>query len=159
MLSFKHSLHLLTPCALPSPPLSTRKGTALGDPIEVGAALAVFSAGKQQQQRRAPLELSAAKSTLGHAEPASGAAGMLRAIFRLHSGTAVGIMHLSAVNPYIAGSLEQTQQGGGASPLWMPRVHSAAGSPAAGGADGWQGAVGISGFAFQGTNAHVVLAK
>ena len=127
----------------------------------MGAALAVFGPGQPgQPPRRAPLELSAAKSTLGHAEPAAGAAGMLRAMFRLHTGTAVGVLHLSAVNPYIAGSLEQAAGGpGSAAPLWMPRQHSAAGSPAAGGSGGWQGAVGVSGFAFQGTNAHVVLAR
>lgn len=43
-----------------------------GDPIEVGAALAVL------RGSRAPLALSAAKSRLGHAEPAAGAIGMLQ---------------------------------------------------------------------------------
>lgn len=43
-----------------------------GDPIEVGAALAVLRGG------RVPLALSAAKSRLGHAEPAAGAVGMLQ---------------------------------------------------------------------------------
>ena len=55
-------------------------GTALGDPIEVGAALAVF--GTKQPARQQPLELSAAKTTVGHAEPAAGAVGTLRAMFR-----------------------------------------------------------------------------
>ena len=103
------------------------------------------------------LELSAAKSTLGHAEPAAGAVGMLRALFRLHSGTAAGVLHLTAINPYITGSLEQLQQGDSGWGVWMPRGHSAAGSPAS--SQAWQGAVGISGFAFQGTNAHVVLGR
>ena len=58
-------------------------GTSLGDPIEVGAALAVFGSSRASSNvRRQVLELSAAKSSLGHAEPAAGAAGMLRAIFR-----------------------------------------------------------------------------
>jgi Beta-ketoacyl synthase, C-terminal domain len=43
-----------------------------GDPIEVGAALAVLQGG------RVPLALSAAKSRVGHAEPAAGAIGMLQ---------------------------------------------------------------------------------
>lgn len=43
-----------------------------GDPIEVGAALAVLQGGQT------PLALSAAKSRLGHAEPAAGALGMLQ---------------------------------------------------------------------------------
>ena len=79
---------------------------------------------------------------------------------RLHGGGAVGVLHLTAVNPYIAGSLEQQQEQGSSTAVWMPRGHSAAPSAAsASGSDSWQGAVGISGFAFQGTNAHVVLAR
>ena len=82
---------------------------------------------------------------------------MLRALFRLHSGTAAGVLHLTSVNPYITGGLEQLQQGGSELGVWMPRSHSAGGSP--GGSQAWQGAVGISGFAFQGTNAHVILGR
>ena len=79
---------------------------------------------------------------------------------RLHGGGAVGVLHLTAVNPYIAGSLEQQQEQGSSTAVWMPRGHSAAPSAAsASGSDSWQGAVGISGLAFQGTNAHVVLAR
>ena len=51
------------------------------------------------------------------------------------------------MNPYIAGSLEQQQAGG--APLWMPREPCSSAA---------QGPVGVSAFAFQGTNAHVVLA-
>ena len=68
-------------------------GTALGDPIEIGAAASVLlpsSAsssssrnGQQQQQqqqrqqrRRRPLALAAAKARLGHSEPVAGAAGL-----------------------------------------------------------------------------------
>ena len=131
------------------PPACIPAGTALGDPIEVGAALAVFNA-KRGLLPAPPLELSAAKSSLGHAEPAAGAAGLLRALHRLHSGSAVGILHLSAANPHIAGSLEQQRAASPAAMLWMPRGPSCSGV---------EGAVGVSGFAFQGTNAHVVLAR
>ena len=41
-------------------------GTALGDPIEVGAACAVLL--QQQKVRRGPLTLAAAKSTCGHGD-------------------------------------------------------------------------------------------
>ena len=47
-------------------------GTPLGDPIEVGAALAVLSGSAT------PVRLTAAKSRVGHAEPAAGAIGMLQ---------------------------------------------------------------------------------
>ena len=47
-------------------------GTPLGDPIEVGAVLAVV------RGRGQPVALSAAKSHVGHAEPAAGAVGLLQ---------------------------------------------------------------------------------
>ena len=78
--------YLISPAG--SLPLSTQKptmhhaGTSLGDPIEVGAAVAVFGSKPGTAPRPAPLELSAAKSSLGHAEPAAGAAGILRALHR-----------------------------------------------------------------------------
>jgi len=124
----------------------------LGDPIEVGAALAVFGSSspaqrqQQQRERSSLLELSAAKSTMGHAEPAAGAVGMLRALFRLHSGTAAGVLHLTAINPYIASSLEQLEQGGSSLGVWAPRSHSASGCP--GSRQASPGPVGIRGFAF-----------
>ena len=53
-------------------------GTPLGDPIELGAAAAVLAG----SSRSSPLGLSAAKSYLGHTEPAAGAASMHRSIIR-----------------------------------------------------------------------------
>ncbi len=47
-------------------------GTPLGDPIEVGAALAVLRGGAH------PVALTAAKSRAGHAEPAAGAVSLLQ---------------------------------------------------------------------------------
>ncbi|KAI8473976.1 MAG: thiolase-like protein, partial [Monoraphidium minutum] len=62
-------------------------GTPLGDPIEVGAATAVLLGGGGAKGaaapagggggRAAPLLMSAAKSQLGHAEPAAGMVGLL----------------------------------------------------------------------------------
>ena len=45
-------------------------GTSLGDPIEVGAAAAALL--KSGLPRALPLYLTAAKSFMGHAEPAAG---------------------------------------------------------------------------------------
>ena len=53
-------------------------GTPLGDPIELGAALAVVGPSGRQQ----PTGLSAMKSILGHCEPAAGAASMWHMIKR-----------------------------------------------------------------------------
>ena len=62
-------------------------GTPLGDPIEVGAAAAVF--GKPAwsvldgvEEARQALCLGAVKSTLGHTEPAAGATAICRTLFR-----------------------------------------------------------------------------
>jgi hypothetical protein len=131
-------------------------GTPLGDPIEVGAAAAVFvaSIGKAAPQvagmRPGPLELSAAKSQMGHTEPAAGATGLCRAVFRLGAGCALGMLHLSSVNPYVADTLS----GHSARHVFLPRGPSPAATTGA-----ESGAVGVSGFAFQGTNAHVVVGR
>lgn len=125
-------------------------GTALGDPIEVGAAAAVFGAKGMQSGRDQVLELSAAKSHMGHAEPAAGGVGLQRALVSLLSNAVVGTLHLSAVNPYVVGALES-----GKMTAWMPRGPSTVADwlPLGG------AATGISGFAFQGTNAHVVVSR
>ena len=47
-------------------------GTALGDPIEVGAALAVL------HNEANPLSIMGVKAQLGHAEACAGANGMLQ---------------------------------------------------------------------------------
>ena len=56
-------------------------GTALGDPIEVGAACGLLLEAQQVQRQRhgkRPLMLLASKSMLGHSEPASGMMGLAR---------------------------------------------------------------------------------
>ncbi|PSC74592.1 Polyketide synthase isoform A [Micractinium conductrix] len=72
-------------------------GTALGDPIEVGAAFLVL-----QATGRAPLELHAAKSRLLHAEPAAGAVGLAQLVLRLGQMGRHHILHLHAINPHVA---------------------------------------------------------
>lgn len=70
---------------------------------------------------------------------------------RLHTSATVGIMHLTAINEHVASSLEQ--QGSGLA-MWLPR-----GEGGAPGSMGAGGRVGVSGFAFQGTNAHLILSR
>lgn len=60
-------------------------------------------------------------------------------------------MHLTAINEHVAGSLEQ--QGRGLA-MWLPRCEG--GAP---GGMGAGGGVGVSGFAFQGTNAHLIMSR
>ena len=63
------------------------------------------------------------------------------------------VLHLSRVNPYIAATLQRRGPAGPDLAAHLPRQRS--GAPAAGGS----AIAGISGFAFQGTNAHVILGR
>jgi len=66
-------------------------GTALGDPIEVGALL------KLQKL----LRLSAAKTRFGHSETAAGIRGVFEALNRLEGYSSIENPHLRSVNPMI----------------------------------------------------------
>ncbi len=59
--------------------------TPLGDAIELEALHAVFGAG----ERRAPLQLGALKSAIGHLDAAAGVAGLIKAALCLHHRTLV----------------------------------------------------------------------
>ena len=71
---------------------------------------------------------------------------------RMGCSLAHAFPNLTAVNPYIVGSLQPAAAAGKGLRAHMPR--QALGAAQAG---LWGQAVGASGFAFQGTNAHVVL--
>lgn len=114
-------------------------GTALGDPIEVGAASAVF----MRAERRAPLVLFASKSWMGHAEPAAGIAGLSHAQFAMNRNIQLPLLHLRRMNEYVSAAMEVQPTGWAA-----PRQTAIFPGPAA---------FGTSAFAFQGTNAHVIL--
>lgn len=64
-----------------------------------------------------------------------------------------GITHLTTVNAYVAGTLRSRDPGVASASVHLPRQLSSA--PLARG----KAATGISGFAFQGTNAHVILGR
>ena len=121
-------------------------GTSLGDPIEVGAALAVYG----ESQRGQPLALAASKSWVGHAEPAAGLAGLLFAHAAATHSVAPPLMHLRAVNPYVSSALEQQA----AAQALLPKQGGALPVASEQHAPTW----GASAFAFQGTNAHALLA-
>lgn len=136
-------------------------GTALGDPIEIGAARAAHGG-------RA-LVLGAGKATLGHAEPASGATGLVRAGLAARSAAAECVPCLRALNPFVSSAL-----GDGGRMQWgigrgagvaaesedrsqvaslMPRLRASVPLVAQ------NPAVGVSAFAYAGTNAHAVLTR
>ena len=111
-------------------------GTPLGDPIEVGALNAIFG-------NNYSMVLAAGKSSTGHTEPAAGLVGFAHAIQGIKERVAQPILHLSKLNTYLEGSINLSKKGG--------YVISREQAPCPG-----DGAIGISSFAFQGTNAHAL---
>eukprot|EP00951_Prasinocladus_malaysianus_P038716 scaffold427198_cov47-Prasinocladus_malaysianus.AAC.1 len=113
-------------------------GTALGDPIEVGALL--LASGSL-------LRLQACKSMLGHSEAAAGLASLVSAVsFHKHQHL-LGVRHLRHVNPHVCSLLEQP---GGTSHLCLQaaRQHTPFADTTS--------MMGSSSFAYQGTNCHII---
>ncbi|MET9377546.1 type I polyketide synthase [Streptomyces sp. NPDC002992] len=70
-------------------------GTAVGDPIEFGAVAAVYGKGRDR------CALGSVKTNIGHTEPVSGVAGMLKAIASLRHGLVPASLHFNNWNPQI----------------------------------------------------------
>ena len=80
-------------------------GTALGDPIEIGALGAVFGSGDRAP--RVPLRLQASKATVLHAEPCAGAVGLLNSMAAITSAPSMRVLSgLRDINPYVGRALE-----------------------------------------------------
>src|SRR5574343_481007 len=71
-------------------------GTAVGDPIETAAIGAVYGQGRAQ-----PLPISSVKANLGHLEPASGLAGLVKTVVALKNRALPPSLHLHTPNPRI----------------------------------------------------------
>ena len=111
-------------------------GTRVGDPSEataIGQALA--------QRRAAPLPIGSVKSNIGHLEPASGLAGLFKAILALEHRVLPASLHAEAANPAIDFAA-----------LNLRLATEQVALPATG---TWL--AGVSSFGFGGTNAHVVI--
>lgn len=139
-----------SPCIPTSTPTSTAAGTALGDPIELGAALAVL------RRSNAALRLAAAKSRVGHSEPASGAVGVTHAAAQLEQAASSVVLHLRSFNPLLV-SIAQAHTAAGCAAPWVPRQQGPGQLSGTSSSTAQQTASGVSAFAFQGTNAHAVL--
>jgi len=118
-------------------------GTALGDPIEVGAALAVLPGASGR------LRLTAAKSRVGHTEPVAGLVGLIHAANMIGQDIVQSTVHLRNMNPLVTSLLAGTTQAEGRHRL-APRQEGPA--PAT-----IPTLCGVSAFAFQGTNAHALI--
>jgi polyketide synthase PksL len=118
-------------------------GTSLGDPIEIEGLKQVFTL-----QTKARIALGSVKTNIGHLEPASGIAGVMKVILAMQHQKIPGILHLKELNPYI--KLEDT-------PFYIAQKNQV-----------WKRLkdesgldiplrAGISSFGFGGTNAHMIL--
>jgi acyl transferase domain-containing protein/NADPH:quinone reductase-like Zn-dependent oxidoreductase/NAD(P)-dependent dehydrogenase (short-subunit alcohol dehydrogenase family) len=113
-------------------------GTAAGDPIE--AAAVGHSLG---QNRSIPLPIGSVKTNIGHLEPASGMAGLLKAALALDQDIIPPTIHCEKPNPKIPFA-----------ELKLRLIHDP--EPAK---TDERPYAGINSFGFGGTNAHVVLAR
>ncbi|MGV4886483.1 SDR family NAD(P)-dependent oxidoreductase [Streptomyces viridosporus] len=112
-------------------------GTQVGDPAEaeaIGRALG-------RRRRGGPLPIGSVKSNLGHLEPASGMAGLLKAILVLRHRLVPASLHALPLNPRI------DFDGLGLAPAVAPVPLD----------PGERAAVGVSSFGFGGANAHAVV--
>ncbi|MGB3199832.1 MAG: type I polyketide synthase, partial [Nodosilinea sp.] len=113
-------------------------GTALGDPIEVGALGAVFGASHTAD---APLWMGSAKTNIGHLEGAAGIAGLIKVVLSLHHGQIPPHLHFQQPSPHI--DWERLPVRVPTQPMPWPQPD--------------QTIAGVSSFGFSGTNAHIVL--
>ena len=128
-------------------------GTALGDPIEVSALSGVVLAGRG---RSSPLALGAVKATSGHAEAAAGTAGVLQAAGSLAQRATALLPHVRGLNPLVGNALASAGASlEGRAPAQVPLQEGPqVSTEPAGGAC----AAGVSSFAYQGSNAHALVA-
>ncbi len=114
-------------------------GTALGDPIEVGALAEVFAQGRPEDR---PLLLGSVKTLVGHLEVAAGMAGLIKVILALQHEAIPGYPQLQELSSRIPW---------GHLPFAVPR------RPVPWPPGKRPRRAGVSAFGFSGTNAHVVV--
>ena len=111
-------------------------GTRVGDPAEASAIGGALGRG-----RDTPLPIGSVKSNIGHLEPASGLAGLFKAILSLEHRKLPASLHLDAINPSI--DFAALNLAVATEAVTLPQTGT------------WL--AGVSSFGFGGTNAHVVI--
>jgi acyl transferase domain-containing protein/NADPH:quinone reductase-like Zn-dependent oxidoreductase len=114
-------------------------GTALGDPIEVLAAGAVYGAARDTDR---PLLIGSVKTNIGHLESAAGVAGLIKVVLSLQNEVLPQNLHFEKPSPHIPWETLPVRVVDKATP-WQT--------------NGKPRRAGISSFGFTGTNAHVLI--
>jgi len=129
-------------------------GTALGDPIEVGAVVRI-QLRSLRRRRHQPQSLRASKSQVGHTEASAGATGVQQSLRMLETKQETAILHLHALNHYVVQALtlpRSTKQTTNANRVLSRRSAGALAVVSS-------SLVGASAFGLSGTNAHALLAS
>jgi acyl transferase domain-containing protein len=116
-------------------------GTAVGDPVEIGAAIRVLGQGRSPDT---PLLLGSVKTNIGHTEAAAGMAGLIKIVLCLQNRTVVPSLHLDVPNPKI----EWETSPGTICRQLTPLPDR-----------GWPLVAGVTALGIAGTNAHVVVGE
>jgi len=122
-------------------------GTPLGDPIEIGAALKMFAASLEQQS--CVLNLSAVKTVHGHSEAAAGAVSLAGAVHMEAYRATNPTLHLRIMNENVVRLWDHHAIQVSRSPGGVPTSRSRSSDRCR--------AVGVSSFASQGTNCHIII--
>jgi acyl transferase domain-containing protein/NADPH:quinone reductase-like Zn-dependent oxidoreductase/acyl carrier protein/SAM-dependent methyltransferase len=114
-------------------------GTSAGDPIECRALGRVFGAARAKGD---PCRIGSVKTNLGHLEPASGIAGLIKSVLILRHRMLPPSLHFHTPNPDIA--FDELNIAVVAEPAPLPAAGEAL-------------TIGVNSFGFGGTNAHVAV--
>lgn len=126
-------------------------GTALGDPIEIGALAQALPGGNTTGGSHAPLTLASNKSCYGHTEGAAGLTGLVLAASLVCQQATTAIMHLRSMNTYVEAALGD----------WGARghklIHLARQFATGAACVPQQTVAGTSSFGMSGVNAHMLV--
>ncbi|MGE8005867.1 type I polyketide synthase [Lysinibacillus sp. NPDC093216] len=114
-------------------------GTKLGDPIEVKAVVETYGKNRTKEN---PLKIGSVKSNIGHLEAAAGMASIIKVLLSFKNDVIPGNLYFENPNPFIQWDK---------SPVKVVESNSDWKS------EGKIRRVGINGFGFGGSNAHIII--